>query len=255
MALVLPPNPVKMAIWRIWVECTLLAAPLDDILAEIERNDIPHEARALLTTTLPHPVAMLSTPPCPMTYVGTVLSTMGGSTHATSLALALPAIPSPTVDGQLRTVRQRARPRCCTGCRHRSCPSSPPDKVLPSHPHPMLGGLPSPTTTLTMLAQVTPPCCSVMLSPPTSSTTSSTPSILPSTFSGKVLLSRGGGTAHPFCIGGQNPPPQKRSQRKHQPPCAGQRHGPWATNPQEHLLHRRQHRPCAPNQFTSNGWA
>jgi hypothetical protein len=44
-------------------------------------------------------------PPCPMTYVGVVLSTMGGSTHATSLALAPSAIPSPTVNGQLRTVR------------------------------------------------------------------------------------------------------------------------------------------------------
>ncbi len=44
MALVLPPNPVNAAIRHIWVECALLAAPLDAILAKIERNDIVHKA-------------------------------------------------------------------------------------------------------------------------------------------------------------------------------------------------------------------
>jgi hypothetical protein len=185
-------------------------------------------------------------PPRPMTYVGAVLSTMGGSTRATSLALAPSAIPSPIVDGQLRTVHQRAQPRRRTGRRHCPCAPSPPDKVLPSHPHPMRGGLPTPTKPLTLLAQATSPCCSVVLSPPTFSTTSPTPSLLPFTFSSKVLLSLGGGTAHPFCVG--NPPLQKRTQCKHQPHCAGRRHGPWAPNPQEHLLRGRLHRPRATNQ-------
>jgi hypothetical protein len=136
MAPVLPPDPVNAAIRRIWVECALLAAPLDAILAEIEGNNIAHKAQAPPTTTLPHPVAMLSTPPCPMTYVGTVLSTMGGSNRARSLALAPLAIPSPIVDGQLRTVRQRTRPHCCTGRHHRPRVPISPDEVLPSHPHP-----------------------------------------------------------------------------------------------------------------------
>ncbi len=105
---VLPPDPGNLAIRRIWVKCALLAAPLDAILAKIECDDIAHKAQTLPTTTSPHPVAMLSTPPRPMTYVGAVLSTMGGSTCATSLALALAAIPLPIVDGQLQTVHQRA---------------------------------------------------------------------------------------------------------------------------------------------------
>jgi hypothetical protein len=151
MVPVLPPDPGNAAIQRIWVECALLAAPLDAILAKIERNDIAHEAQAPPMTTLPHPAAMLSTHPRPMTYVGTVLSTMGGSTRTTSLALAPSAIPSPIVDGQLRMVHQCARPCCCTGCRHRPHVPSPPDEVLPSHPHPTLGGLPMPTKTLTTL--------------------------------------------------------------------------------------------------------
>jgi hypothetical protein len=183
-----------------------------------------------------------------MTYVGAVHSMMGGSTRTTSLALAPSAIPSPIVDGQLRTVRQRARPCRCTGCHHRPRAPSPPDEVLPSHPHPMLGGLPTPTKTLTTLAQATSPCRSVVLSPPTFLTTSPTPSLLPFafTFSREVLLFLGGGTAHPFCVG--NPPPQKCTQCKHQPHCARRRHGPWAPNPQEHLLPGRRHRPCISNQ-------
>jgi hypothetical protein len=63
MAPVLPPDPINAAIRHIWVECALLAAPLDAILAKIERDDIAHEARASPMTTLPHPAAMLSTPP------------------------------------------------------------------------------------------------------------------------------------------------------------------------------------------------
>jgi hypothetical protein len=80
MAPALQPNPGNVAIRRIRVECALLAAPLDAFLAKIECYDIVHEAQALSTTTLPHPAAMLSTPPRPMTYVGVVFSTMGGST-------------------------------------------------------------------------------------------------------------------------------------------------------------------------------
>jgi hypothetical protein len=155
----------------------------------------------------------------------------GGEHSSNALALAPLAIPSPIVDGQLQMVRQRAQPHCCTGCCHQPCTPSPPDKVLPSHPHPTLGGLSTPTRTLTTLVRGTPPCCSVMLSPPTSSRTSSTPSLLPSIFSGKVLLSSGGGTAYPFCVGGQNSPPWKHLQRKHQPHCAGRRHGPRAPDP------------------------
>jgi hypothetical protein len=44
MVPVLPPNPGNAAIRRIRVECALLAAPLDAILAKIERDNIAHEA-------------------------------------------------------------------------------------------------------------------------------------------------------------------------------------------------------------------
>jgi hypothetical protein len=66
----MPPNPVAATIWRIQADCALCAAPLNAILAKIERNDIAHKARALRTTTLPHPAAMLSIPPLPYDFRG-----------------------------------------------------------------------------------------------------------------------------------------------------------------------------------------
>ncbi len=78
IAPVMLPDPVDAAIQCIWKNCALRAAPLKAILAMIECEDIAHEARAPPTTTLPHPAAMLSIPPRPMTYVGVDLSTMGG---------------------------------------------------------------------------------------------------------------------------------------------------------------------------------
>jgi hypothetical protein len=156
---------------------------------------------------------MLSTPPRPMTYVGAVLSTMGGSTRATSLALAPLAIPPPIIDGQLRTVGRRTQPCCCTGCRHRPCAPSPTDKVLPSHPHPTVEGLSMPTEPPNLLARATSRSGTPSLA--TSLAESSTPSLLPFTFGSEVCLSLEGVVAHPFCAGGLTPPPWKRMQCKH----------------------------------------
>jgi hypothetical protein len=117
-----------------------------------------------------------------------------------SLAPAPLAIPLPIVNGQLRMVCQHAQPCRCTGHCHRPRAPSPPDEVLPSHPHPMLEGLPTPTKTLTTLAPATSPCFSVVSSPPTFSTTSPTPSLLPFTFSSEVLLSLGEGPPIHFVL-------------------------------------------------------
>ncbi len=61
-----PPDHSDMEIWHIRAECTLRAAPLNTILAEIACNNITHNALATLLTTSPPPMAMLSTSPCPM---------------------------------------------------------------------------------------------------------------------------------------------------------------------------------------------
>ncbi len=61
------------------------------------------------------PTAMLSPTHHPKSYVDAVLSTMGGSSQATSLPFTQAALPSPAVNGQLRTARQRAQPHCHVG--------------------------------------------------------------------------------------------------------------------------------------------
>jgi hypothetical protein len=181
------------------------AAFSDELLAE--END---DASALTMPPLAPPTAVSSPPHRPTSYVDAVLSTMGGSTRVTSLALAPSAIPSPIVNGQLRTVCRRTRPRHCTGRRHRPRAPSPPDKVLPSHPHPTKEGLSTPTNPPNLLARAATRSGTPSLAPPL--TASSNPSLLPFTFGSEVCLSLEGVVAHPFCVG--NPPPQKCTQHK-----------------------------------------
>jgi hypothetical protein len=51
-----------------------------------------------------------------------------------------PALPLPTIDGQLWTVRKCAQLRCCTGQHNQPRAPSPPDEGPPSHPQQMMGG-------------------------------------------------------------------------------------------------------------------
>jgi hypothetical protein len=92
-----PPNHVDAAIRRTWTECDVLAAPLDTILAKIEHEDIAHDAPAPPTTTSQPPMAILSSPLRRTSYLGAVLSTMGGKPVTLD-------IPLPTIDSHLQTV-------------------------------------------------------------------------------------------------------------------------------------------------------
>ena len=211
---------------RIRTEFALCAAPLDAILAEIACEE------AAFKTKL--------SPRRPTSYVDAVLSNMGGGTQpslplAVSPSALVPAAqPSHDVDGQLQTVRPRARPRRRTG--RRNIPRAPSSfvDVAPTHPELLQGGHPTPTSP--MLARATSLCRSVVSSPTPASTTPHTPSLHPFTFDDGTLLSSGGGNTHPFRARGLPLPPWKRTRRKYRP-------------------HRtcRHHQPRAPNQST--GWA
>jgi hypothetical protein len=242
-----PPGHIDATIRCIQAECAIRASPLDAILAKIAHENIAHDAPAPPMATLPPPAAMLSTSPCPTFYVGAVLATMGGSAPS--------VLPLPTLNSQLRTVRQRAQPCCCTGRHNHPQAPSPPDMVLPSLPQPMLGGIPKPTTANTMLAQATSPCCSEVSSPTVSSMTASTPSLHPfaSGTTGNVYF--GGGAAHLFCVCGMTLTSWKCTQCKHCPCYVCLCHGPQAPDLQELLLCGQQHWPCTPNQSTPLGWA
>jgi hypothetical protein len=108
------------AIERICMEFGLWAAPLDAILADIAWEETVHTALAPPMTPSGHPTAMLSYPPHPMSYVGPVLATMGGSPDLSlPPALAPSALQLPTINDQLQMVCQHAQPHHPTGrCHH-----------------------------------------------------------------------------------------------------------------------------------------
>ncbi len=81
------------------------------------------------------PTAMLSPHHHPKSYVDAVLTTMGGSSQATSLPLAQAALPSPAIDGKLRTVRRRTGPCCRVGRRHGPRAPNPHEHLLCGQRH------------------------------------------------------------------------------------------------------------------------
>jgi hypothetical protein len=204
-----------------------------------------------------------SLPPRPTSYVGAVLSTLGGS--------LLPAVPlsppSPTTGSPLQTVCRRVRPHHRTGRRNRPCVPSPINEALPSHPQPMRGGTSTPILAVpTLLARVISIPCSesarassptrlVMPSQLLSMTASSSPSLQPFDVKNAVSMLLDVGGAHPFRDRGLPLPPRKRAHSRRHPRRVCRRHGPRAPNPPEPLLCGRRHRPHTPNQSTVNGWA
>ncbi len=97
----------------------------DELL--VEEDD---KASAPTMPPLAPPTAVLSPHHCPKSYVDGVLTTMGGSSQATSLSLAPTALPSPAIDGKLRTVRRRTRPRRRIGRRHGTWAPNPQEYLL-----------------------------------------------------------------------------------------------------------------------------
>jgi hypothetical protein len=85
---VMLPSPVDVAIQRIWQNALYALLLLMPSWPKLHTTTLRTMPQLPPTTTLPPPTAMLSTSPRPMSYVGAVLSTLGGSPHAMSLALA-----------------------------------------------------------------------------------------------------------------------------------------------------------------------
>jgi hypothetical protein len=126
-------------------------ARIDAVMAEIRAMDdgfgnwaafgdellVKEDDKASAPTMPPSaPSTAMSSPHhCPKSYVDAVLTTMGGSSQATSLPLAQAALPSPAVDGKLRTVRRHAQPRHCVGRRHGPRAPNPQEHLLRGRRH------------------------------------------------------------------------------------------------------------------------
>jgi hypothetical protein len=113
------------------------------------------KALALMMPPLATPMAVSSSPSCPTHMCGHGPFHHGGSPHATPLIVTPLHCPSTRVKDPLQKARCCARPRRCTSQCHRPCAPSPPNKILPSHPHPTLEGLSTPTVPPTLLARAT----------------------------------------------------------------------------------------------------
>ncbi len=98
---------------------------------------VKEDTKASAPTMLPSapPTAVMSPHHRPKSYVDAVLTAMGESSQATSLTLAPAALPSPAINGKLRTVRQRAQPCCCVGRRHGRRAPNPQEHLLCGRRH------------------------------------------------------------------------------------------------------------------------
>jgi hypothetical protein len=149
------------------------------------------------------PMGMLSSPPCPTSYVGAVLSNIEGGAHATPLVIA----PSPqrsaeprssAADGQPRTIRCRARPRRRTGRRNHPRAPSPPAEAATA----------SSTTRLGMPSTVHPKAARA-----SSTTCSGTPSTVPPEVARASSRTRSGTPSHipPLTVRASSPTRSRRS--------------------------------------------
>jgi hypothetical protein len=132
--------------------------------------------------------------PSSMSYVGVVLSTIGGDCQPSSQDLQATLAHESAVITLNWTACQRKR--CCRRPGHHSGPRvpNPPDEAIPSHPQPTMEGTSTPTPTPPTLSVRANnlPCLEMSLAPPPSMPLSS-PSLLPFTLVSSDSTNLGGG--------------------------------------------------------------
>ena len=201
----------------------------------------PADSGRSLSPTLPHP----------MSYVGAILSTIGGDCQPSPQVLQSKMANESAAIALHQTARRRKRPRRRPG--RRNVPRAPnsADEAIPSHPLPTMGGTSTSTTTHTTLALANdrdPRLPMSSASPPP--TTFPSPTLQPFTIDGGTsTYSGGGGFNDSFRDNGVILPPRKCPRRNYRPRRVCRRHSPRAPNSQESRRGRR-HRPRAPQHIT-----
>ena len=198
-----------------------------------------------LSPTLPHP----------MSYVGAILSTIGGDCQPSLQVLQSTTANESAAITLHQTARRRKRPRRSPGRRNVPRAPNPADEAIPSHPLPSMGGTSTRTTNHKKLARANDqdPRSPISLISPFSMMSSSLSS-LPFNMSSSSSTNSKGMFLDFFRDGEKPVPPQKRSRQHHRSRRTSCLHGPRAPNLQEHLLSGRRQRPRAPNQSTCHGW-
>ena len=198
---------------------------------------MPVKSGRSLSPTLPHP----------MSYVGAILSTIGGDCQPSSQILQSTTANESAAIALHQTACRRKRPRRRPGRRNVPRAPNPADEAIPSHPLPTMGGASTPPTTHTTLARANdrdPRLPMSSASPPLMTLPS--PTLQPFTIEGGTSTYSGGGFNDSFRDNGVILPPRKCPRRKYRPRRVCRRHSPRAPNSQESRRGRR-HRPRAPN--------
>jgi len=104
---------------------------------------MPVELGRSLSPTLLHP----------MSYVGAILSTIGGDCQLLSQVLQSTTANESAAITLHQTACRRKRPRRRPGRRNVPQAPNPADEAIPSHPLPMMGGTSTPTTNHTKLSR------------------------------------------------------------------------------------------------------
>jgi hypothetical protein len=198
---------------------------------------MPVESGRSLSPTLPHP----------MSYVGAILSTIGGDCQLLSHVLQSTTANESAAITLHQTARRRKRP--CRRPGHCNVPWAPnlADEAIPSHHLPTMGGTSTPTTNHTKSARANDQDPrSPMSSTSPLPVTLPSPSLQPFTIEGVTSTCSGGGFNDSFRDSGVILPPRKCPRQKYRPRRVCWRHSPRAPNSQESHCGRR-HRPRALN--------
>ena len=153
-----------------------------------------------LSPTLPHP----------MSYVGAILSTIGGDCQPLSQVLQSTTANESAAIALHQTACRCKRPRRRPGRRNVPRAPNPADEAIPSHPLPTMGGTSTPSTTHTKSARANnrdPRLPMSSASPPPM--TFPSPTLQPFTIEGGTSTYSGGGFNDSFCDNGVILPPRK----------------------------------------------
>jgi hypothetical protein len=207
----------------------LLPHQINFILAKLTLRRMNHEKggsvaprQVLLVPAKPVESGRALSPTCPhpMSYVGAVLSMIGGDCQPLLQDLQATTAHKLATITLHRTAHRLKRPRCCPG--HCNGPWAPnmPDEAIPSHPQPTKGGtlMPPMSDPTSARANDRNPCSHL------------SPSLQPFTIGSKASTYLGGRFDKSFCDCNVQ---RECPRQKHCPRRVCRRHGPQAPNPQE----------------------
>jgi len=157
------------------------------ILTKRGGDAMPVASGRSLSPTLPHP----------MSYVGAILSTLGGDCQPSSHVLQSTTANESAVIMLHQTARRRKRPRRRPGRRNGPRAPNRPNEAIPSHPLPTMGGMSPPTTTHPMSAHANDRDHRSIMSSPVPPMTLPSPSHHPFTVEDGTSTSSGGDSLIP----------------------------------------------------------